>query len=52
MPNIDKMVDQLVAWGVISQVWELEEAGFALKEAITLVHNAHTHNAYPAAHYA
>lgn len=52
VPGIEKMKDQLVAWGLIAQVWELTDAGFALVDAITLVHNAHAHNAYPAAHYA
>lgn len=50
--NIERMKDQLAAWGLLSQVWELKDAGFALTDAITLVFNAHTRgNAYPASKY-
>lgn len=51
--NIERMKDQLVAWGLIPQVWELKDAGFALTDAITLVYNAHTRgNANLASMYA
>lgn len=40
--NIERMKDQLVAWGLLSQVWELKDAGFTLTDAITLVYKAHT----------
>ena len=51
MPNIERMKDQLVVWGLIPQVWELKDAGFALVDAIALVYKAHTQNAYPASKY-
>jgi len=52
MPNVEKMKDQLAAWGLLPQVWELVDAGYTLIDAIYLVHIAHTHNAYTASKYA
>ena len=47
MPNIEGMKDLLVKWGLISQVWDLKDAGIPLIEAIELVYKAHTNgNAY------
>ena len=52
MPNVEKMKDQLVAWGLLSQVWDMKDAGYALTDAITLVYIAHTRGkAYPASKY-
>ena len=41
MPGIERMKDQLASWGLISQVWELVDAGFPLTTAIGVVYKAH-----------
>ncbi len=52
MPNIEAMKDWLSSRGLINQVWELKDAGFALVDAIELVYKAHTRgNAYRASEY-
>ena len=53
MLNIERMKDQLVAWGLIPQVWDMKDAGYSLTDAITIVYIAHTRGkAYPASKYA
>lgn len=47
MLNVEKMKDQLVAWGLLSQVWELKDAGYSLIDAITFVYHAHTQGVHP-----
>lgn len=52
MPNVERMKDQLVAWGLIPQVWDMKDAGYSLLEAITYVYIAHVNGkAYPASKY-
>lgn len=46
MPTVQKMIDQLAAWGLLWQADELKDAGIAYDEALRIVIVAHTHNAY------
>ena len=49
---IEMMKDWLVKWGLISQVWDLNDSGIPLIDAITIVYKAHTRgNAYRASEY-
>ena len=41
MPKVDEMRAILVQWGLISQVMELNNEGFALDDAIKYVYIAH-----------
>lgn len=52
MSRIEAMKDLLAQWGLIPQVWELNDAGFPLVDAISLVYKAHTQgNAYTPSEY-
>ena len=51
MSNVEKMRNQLMAWGLLPQVLELKNAGYSLEDAIRFVHIAHTQNAYPVARF-